>query len=159
MPGDDDVDQTAIDEQNSSVQEAIRKVASESTDILDDSPVWVKGLSSKIDGLSATVSSVVSLQTRQAEREQAIEEAARQRAEDEARAQANEQAIQSQTSEQVAAIQEAITPPDESAPEAGEQPANIKELPEKDDARNTGKNFWFGKSARRHEDSKKRFGV
>ena len=161
MPG-DDVDLNPVDAQNTAVQDAITDLGDTAQGLVDDltdAPLWAKTMLTRIDGVGATIGTVASLATRQAAREQAIEEAARERASEAARAKANEEALQAQTGEQIAAIKDAITPPDEEAPNAGEKPQNLQELPEKENRQERGKDFWFGKSARRHEDSKSRFGL
>lgn len=67
------------------------------------------------------------------------------------RAQSNTDISAQQAAEGVQAITEAITPPDESAPDSGEHPANIKELPVKDDPKqHLQKDLFFGKAAERH---------
>lgn len=48
------------------------------------------------------------------------------------------------------AIIEQITPPEETAPDAGANPADIKELPAKEVAESRSKSYWWGKAALRH---------
>lgn len=67
-----------------------------------------------------------------------------------ARAQANTDISAQRAAEASAATNEAITPEEETKPKEGEQPANIKELPQQSDARYSGQQWWFGKAANRH---------
>ena len=67
------------------------------------------------------------------------------------RAQSNTDISAQQAAEGVEVIKEAITPPKETAPDSGEHPANIKELPVKDDPKqHLQKDLLFGKAAERH---------
>lgn len=63
---------------------------------------------------------------------------------------ANTDVSAQRAAESAAATQELIEPEKEHAPDTGEKPADVQELPKKEIEQSKSKTWWFGKAALRH---------